>query len=110
MEFILGLLCGVLVIALFIIILVNALARARIKYIEQRVEEGIKAFRARVIDSKIEEHDGFLRLYNKNTDEFLGQGKDLRELNDAVMKRYPDKLFNVPQEELSKYEKVMKDA
>lgn len=110
MEFILGLLCGVLAIALFLIILINALAKARIKYIEQKVEEGIKAFRERVIDSKIEESNGLLFLYNRKTNEFLGQGKDLRELNDVVMKRFPDKLFNVPQEEISKYEKAMKDA
>jgi hypothetical protein len=110
MEFIVGLLSGILIISLVLIILINVAARARIKYIEQRVEEGIRAFRERVIDSKIEEHEGFLRLYNKKTDEFLGQGKDLHELNEVVMKRFPDKLFNVPQEELSKYKKVMKDA
>ena len=110
MEFILGLLSGILIIGIFLIVLINIIARARLKYIEKKVEEGIKAFRERVIDSRIEAENGILFLYNRHTNEFLGQGKNLRELNNVIMKRFPDKLFNVPQEELSKYEKVMNDA
>lgn len=110
MEFALGLLSGILIFALLVIVVVNIIARARLKYIEQKVEEGIKAFRQRVIDSRIETENGLLFLYNRHTNEFLGQGKDLGELNEVVMKRFPDKLFNVPQEELSKYQKTMKDA
>lgn len=104
MEFFIGLLCGILLIVLVVILVVNALARARLKYIEKKVEEGIAAFKRHVINSRIEDVNGQLFLYNKETDEFLGQGKDLQELNDVVMKRFPDKLFNVPQEELKKYE------
>jgi len=103
MEFILGLLCGVLAIALFLIILINALARARIRYIERKVNEGIKAFKERLIDSRIEAVADQLHLYNKNTEEFLAQGKDLQELNDNASKRFPDKLFNVPNSELIKF-------
>ena len=49
-----------------------------------------------------------LYLYNSETEEFLGQGKTMQELNDAVRSRFPDKLFNVPQEELDKFMKKHK--
>jgi hypothetical protein len=103
MELLIGILAGILISFIVLIIIAQALARARIRYIEHKIDEGIKAFRECVIDSKIEESDGLLFLYNRNTNEFLGQGKDLRELNDAVMKRFPDKLFNVPNSELNKF-------
>jgi hypothetical protein len=108
MEFIVGILAGVLISFIVIVLIAQALARARIRYIEHKIDEGIKAFREHVIDSRIELVSNQLFLYNKKTDEFLAQGKDLQELNDNASKRFPDKLFNVPNSELIKYEQVNK--
>jgi hypothetical protein len=103
MEFIIGILAGVLICFIVLILIAQALARARIKYIEHNVNEGIKAFKEHVIDSRIEAVADQLHLYNKKTEEFLAQGKDLQELNDNASKRFPDKLFNVPNSELNKF-------
>lgn len=108
MEFTVGILAGILISFIVIVLIAQALARARIRYIEHKIDEGIKAFRERVIDSRIELVNEQLFLYNNKTEEFLAQGKNLQELNDNAMKRYPDKLFNVPNSELIKYEQVNK--
>ena len=110
MEFILGVLAGIFLFALMITIAIHIIARRRLKYIETKTNEIITAFKKNVIDSRIEEANGLLFLYNRETNEFLGQGKDLKELNEVVMKRFPNKLFNVPQDELNKFEKVMNNA
>jgi len=103
MEFIIGILAGVLISFIVIVLIAQALARARIRYIEHKIDEGIKAFREHVIDSRIELVADQLFLYNTKTEEFLAQGKDLQELNDNASKRFPDKLFNVPNSELNKF-------
>lgn len=75
-----------------------------LKKIDQELNEKLKTIREKIIPSRIEEVNGTLFLYNSETNEFLGQGKNFEELELAVRSTYPNKLFNVPQSELSKYE------
>ena len=110
MEFLIGLFCGAVIVGMLILAALNIIAKSRLKQVEETLEKTLKNLKDRIINSRIEEVNGYLFLYNRDTNEFLGQGKDLKELNDVVMKRYPDKLFNVPQEELSKYQEALKNA
>lgn len=73
--------------------------------IEMKVQEGMKKLKETIIPSRIEEHNGVLYLYNAETEDFIAQGKDMEELNANAKLRFPDKLFNVPQEVLNKYMK-----
>lgn len=73
--------------------------------IEFKVQEGMKKLKETIIPSRIEEHGGYLYLYNDETHDFIAQGKDMEELNKNAKIRFPDKLFNVPQEVLNKYAK-----
>lgn len=72
-------------------------------FIEEKVAEGMKKLKETIIPSKIERVDELLFLYNADTNEFIAQGKDFEELNKNAKVRFPDKLFNVPQDEINKY-------
>jgi len=82
----------------------------RLKLLEKRIEDRIDSTLAQlkksIIDSKIEFSNGVYYLYNRNTNEFIAQGNNFEELEKAAKKKYPDKLFNVPQKELNE---IVKD-
>lgn len=74
--------------------------------LEQQITEKLAELKSRIIPSRIEEaDDGSLFLYNSDTNEFLGQGKTADELETNVKKKFPNKLFNIPPEQLNKYMK-----
>lgn len=56
----------------------------------------------RVIDARLEFDEGMIRMYDSETDEFLAQGKTWDELNDILKFRFPNKLFNVKQEQIDR--------
>jgi hypothetical protein len=76
-----------------------------IKKLERGITERLEKFREKVIPSRIEEENGVLYLYNSDTNEFLGQANSFEQLEEAMMAKYPGKLFNVPKDELSKFTK-----
>ncbi|ATV46377.1 hypothetical protein [Lake Baikal phage Baikal-20-5m-C28] len=71
--------------------------------IEQATSAGLSKFRETVVPSRLEEYGGMLFLYNKETNEYIGQGLTLAELERNVKKRFPEKLFNVKQEEIDQH-------
>lgn len=74
-----------------------------LKELDEVVNEKLTMLREKIIPSRLEEENGMLFLYNRNTNEFLGQGSSFEELERNMKEKYPDKLFNVPQEELDIY-------
>ena len=102
-DFYIGVLIGT-ILTLAVIKLMAAIIRHAIEDdVEEKVREGLEKLKARIVPSRIELVNGMLYLYNRETEEFLGQGKDMQELNDVMKARFPDKLFNVAQAELDKY-------
>jgi hypothetical protein len=53
-----------------------------------------------LIKIKIESHSGMFYVFNQETDEFMGQAKTRKELEDVLAKRYPDKRFMATPENL----------
>ena len=49
---------------------------------------------------KLEKHSDVIFAYNKETDEFLGQGDTLTSLSDALRERFPNTSFAVTEENL----------
>lgn len=99
-EFFIGLLAGIALMNLISAIRV----RMEIKELDELLSQKLEKLKEKIIPSRIEEENGMLYLYNKDTNEFLGQGKTFVELEKNVREKFPNKLFNVPQEELNKYE------
>mgnify|MGYP003350554273 FL=1 len=103
MEFLVGLVVGFFLAFVVIRIIANAVRKMQSDDLDEKIKEGLTKLKEKIVPSRIERVNGMLYLYNKETEEFLGQGKDMQELNDVVKARFPDKLFNVAQAELDKY-------
>jgi hypothetical protein len=53
-----------------------------------------------LIKITIESHSGMFYVFNKDTDEFMGQARTRKELEEVLAKRYPDKRFMATPENL----------
>lgn len=53
-----------------------------------------------VIPIKIDRHSGVFYVYNKDTEEFMGQGNSRKELELNLAKRFPDQKFAADKESL----------
>ena len=53
-----------------------------------------------VIPIKIDYHSGVFYVYNKDTEEFMGQGNTRKDLELNLAKRFPDKKFAADKESL----------
>lgn len=90
----------ILIVAGFVIGFVYALYRvAKAKIDEEFFQRAMEEVEEVLVDASIEEHSGFLLLYSQKGD-FIAQGKTFEELELAAKTRYPDKKFNVPQEQV----------
>jgi len=62
--------------------------------------ETVKAVNESVIQITLEKNNGIFYIWNKDTNDFMGQGKTRQELENALAKRYPDKKFALDPKEL----------
>lgn len=53
-----------------------------------------------IIPIIIEKHNNILFVYNKDTNEFMGQGETRLDLEKTLNQRYPDKKFSADKENL----------
>lgn len=95
-EFLFGFLLGALTIKLYMMLEMYLIE----KRLEKRIDEVLTKFRSHLINSKIEVVNDVYFMYDRDTNAFLAQGNSFEELNQNAMKKYPDKLFNVPHNEL----------
>jgi hypothetical protein len=101
MEFLVGLIVGVIGTFIVIDIVAKAAQKLGDKDLDDKIEKGLTKLRETIIPSRIEHVNGMLYLYNKETNDFIAQGKDFEELNENAKKRFPEKLFNVSQAEIN---------
>jgi hypothetical protein len=105
MDILVGIVIGIVIT----LAIANAVARVYIhiqsKKLDAALESGLAKLKETIVPARIEDVNGMLFLYNKETEEFLAQGKTFEELNRSAKDRFPNKLFNVPQSELDKYTK-----
>lgn len=71
----------------------------------QLVEELHKSIEASRIYLKIERHtDGSIIAYDKNTNEFIAQGKTFEDLAEAFKSRFPDKTGVIDKDDFAKWQ------
>lgn len=102
MDFFLGVLFGILLHSFFLYVKMRMIERR----LNTKIDEVLDRIKQNVIPSKIEESNGMYYLYNRETEEFLGQGTSMVELEKSVRAKFPDKLFDVPNEQLMKVMKA----
>ena len=69
-----------------------------VEEIENKIEEEKKS----LIQIIIEQHGEVFYIYNKEDKTFMAQGKNKKELEDALSARFPGKKFAASEEELQK--------
>lgn len=99
MELFIGIMIGIVLHRTFIAIR-HELA---MKKIEKAVENKLSEFKSKVINSRIDEMNGVLYLYNSDNDEFLCQANSFTELEELARTKFPGKLFNIPPQQMRKY-------
>ena len=75
-------------------------ARRTIDRFFSNLEEDDETLVDSVIPIKIDRHSGVFYVYNKETEEFLGQGNSRKELELNLAKRFPDTKFAADKESL----------
>lgn len=76
-------------------------AERQLKRFMERVEEKVdQEYDESIIHISIEKHNGMFFVYNKDTNEFMGQGTTRRELEQNLAKRFPEKKFAADKENL----------
>jgi hypothetical protein len=79
-----------------------ALFKSLIRYaVVSKMQESFKDVLERLIhEVNIEQHGAVSYWFDKETNEFLAQGKTDEELIDHIKKRFPDHIFIVPEKGL----------
>ena len=91
-----------IVTALILIAYMHYRAHKRLERMRMYAEGILEAFEERVVRARLEFDNNFMICYNRETDEFLAQAKTWDELNNVLKSRFPDKMFDVPQEQINK--------
>jgi hypothetical protein len=65
--------------------------------VEETIAENIEES---ILKINIEQHNGMFFVYDKETNDFMAQGKTKQELEENLAKRYPDKRFAADKENL----------
>jgi hypothetical protein len=85
-------------------VLREEMAKRRVDKLMEQLEgdigEKVEALRKNVIPIKIEIHSGVYYVFNTDNDEFMAQGANRKELEDALAKRHPEKRFIATPENL----------
>lgn len=105
MEFIIGFFIGALLVSAIINLSAKYYLATKEKELNDALKKGLQDLKDKIIPARIDDVNGMLFLYNRETEEFLAQGKNMDELNRIAKQLYPNKLFNVPQEQLDKLRK-----
>ncbi len=96
-----GLVAGIITAFILIVYQRYRAYQTHIK-LRQYAEDLLDAFEERVIRARLEFDSQAMLCYNRETDEFLAQARTWDELNDILQKRFPNKMFDVPQEQINR--------
>lgn len=66
--------------------------------LEAEITELTKKIKERVVRVTVERHGDIYYLYEKETDNFVAQGRDADEIKEILLKRWPNKTFFADEE------------
>jgi hypothetical protein len=68
--------------------------------INEQVHEIMNKMKQTVVPCKLEFVNNTILMYNRETNEFIAQGNTFEELETRLKKEFPDKYFDVKQEDI----------
>jgi len=87
---------GVIIVSVYLAILNYHRMSNIVKIVQQTSQE----IRERVSPCRLEFEDDVIYMYRRDDAMFLGKAKTLKELEQELIKRFPEKLFDVNSEEI----------
>ena len=74
------------------------------KMIDDMADKTVDEFRSKVINIRVEDHEGQFFVYKKDDGSYLAHGETKTKLEDILCEKFPGKLFNASPEDLEKLE------
>jgi hypothetical protein len=74
--------------------------RFRNDILKQDLEEVSKKIKETIIKVNIEKHGDIFYIFEKETDNFVAQGKDIAEIKKVMLERFPKKTFVATEDQL----------
>jgi len=74
--------------------------KKRLQMLGMLAQDILDELKSKIVDCKLEKHNDEFFLYNRETNEFLAQGKTYDDICETLKVKYPSKYFNVTGEDL----------
>lgn len=74
------------------------------KLTDEIAENTLQEFKSKVVNIRVEDHEGQFFVYAKDDGRYLAHGETKRKLEDILTEKFPGKLFNATPEDLEKLE------
>jgi hypothetical protein len=74
------------------------------KVVDEITEGTIEQFKSRVVNIRVEDHEGQFFVYAKDDGRYLAHGETKNKLEDILNEKFPGKYFNATPEDLEKLE------
>jgi len=74
------------------------------KITDEIAENTLQEFKSKVINIRVEDHEGQFFVYAKDDGRYLAHGENMSKLSDILTEKFPGKLFNASPEDLQKLE------
>lgn len=71
---------------------------------EEFAESMVSEFKSKVINIRVEDHEGQFFVYSKEDGAYLAHGETKSKLEDILHDKFPGKLFNASPQDLEKLE------
>ena len=74
------------------------------KATEEFAENMVSEFKSKVVNIRVEDHQGQFFVYAKDDGRYLAHGETKTKLEDILNEKFPGKMFNASPEDLEKLE------
>ena len=103
MDFILTIILG-LFLGWMVSKIIQGYLRAKLLLeIQEKVEESQVEIKQHIIMVNVEKHDDVFYLYEKNTDQFIAQGKTIEELSQRCQERFKNHTIIADENDLKSF-------
>ena len=97
----------ILIITLFLVMLYRLYKSSQQSLLEE-LEEDEETISAVLI--KVEKYDDQIYFWDRDTGDFIIQGKDMNEIVEKCKKYFPERYFCIEEEDVEKYDLKVKEA
>ena len=98
----------ILIITLFLVMLYRLYKSSQQSLLEELEEDDEETISAVLI--KVEKYDDQIYFWDRDTGDFIIQGKDMNEIVEKCKKYFPERYFCIEEEDVEKYDLKVKEA